>query len=132
MTFLLSLILMRWRAPLGFRIDGPIISLGGMHIFYIHSNKTIWQHQLIAMFQRIIWKCSSSAALFDSQSWWCTSFQHSFTFNGVSTSVDGHVSKDDDMKMSFRYIFVPLSVLVVCILSIFIRMQLHDNICRES
>jgi len=26
-----------------------------------------------------------------SQSWWCASFQHSFTFSRVSTSVDNHV-----------------------------------------
>ena len=59
------------------------------------------------MFQRMtIWDCPLSAALFHSQSWWCASFHHSITFTRVSSSIASHVSKDDDMKVSFRYIFM--------------------------
>ena len=53
-----------------------------------------------------IWDCPSSAALFHSQSWWCASFHHSITFIRVSSSIASHVSKDNDMKVSFRYILV--------------------------
>ena len=53
-----------------------------------------------------IWDCPLSAALFHSQSWWCASFHHSITFICVSSSIASHVSKDDDMKVSFKYILV--------------------------
>jgi hypothetical protein len=52
-----------------------------------------------------IWKCPSGIFLFHRQSWWYASFQYSFKCNHMPTSVDNHVSKDDDIKMSFRYIF---------------------------
>jgi len=59
------------------------------------------------MFQRMtIWGFPSSATLFHSQSWWCASFCHSIKFIRVSSSIVSHVSKDDDMKVSFKYIFV--------------------------
>ncbi|KAL3609715.1 hypothetical protein D5086_000735 [Populus alba] len=48
----------------------------------------------------------SLRALFHSQSWWCASFHHSITFICVSSSIASHVSKDDDMKVSFKYILV--------------------------
>jgi hypothetical protein len=41
----------------------------------------------------------------------------------MTTSVDSYVSKDNDVKMSFRYVFAPQSVLVICIFSSFIQMQ---------
>jgi hypothetical protein len=37
----------------------------------------------------------------------------------VITSVDNHVSKDDNMRLSFKCSIVPQSVLVVCIFSPF-------------
>jgi len=56
------------------------------------------------MFQRMtIWDCPLSATLFHSQSWCCASFRYSITFIPVSSSIASHVSKDDDMKVSFRY-----------------------------
>ena len=58
----------------------------------------------------MIWKCPSRISLFHHQSWWCASFWYSFNCNSMPTSVDIHISKDDDMKMSFRYIFAPQSV----------------------
>jgi amino acid transporter len=51
-------------------------------------------------------------------------------YSCVITSVDNHVSKDDNMRLSFKYNIVPQSVLVVCIFSIFIQMQLYAHIGR--
>ena len=49
-----------------------------------------------------IWNYPSNAALFHDQSRRCASFHHSFLFNRVSSSVNSHVSKDDDMKCPSR------------------------------
>jgi hypothetical protein len=35
----------------------------------------------------------------------CTSFPYSFECNCMPTSVDSHVSQDDDIKISFKCIF---------------------------
>ena len=50
----------------------------------------------------------------------------------VVTSVDNHVSQDDNMRLSFKCSIVSQSVLVVCICSMFIQMHSPDNICQES
>ena len=39
--------------------------------------------------------------------------------SGVITSFDKHVSKDDNMRLSFKWSIIPQSVLVVCIFSPF-------------
>ena len=57
-----------------------------------------------------IWDCPLSAALFHSQSWWCASFHHSITFISVSSSIANHVSKDDDMKVFFKYMLSSASL----------------------
>jgi len=107
------------------------VSLSGVHLFTIHLYSIVCPHWSIAMFQRMkILKCPSGISLFHRQSWWCASFQYSFKCNYMPTSVDNHVSKDDDMMMSFRYILVPQSVLVVCIFSSFIQMQQYAHINR--
>jgi hypothetical protein len=76
----------------------------------------------------MIWKRPSGTSLVHHQSWWCASFQYSFNYNHMPTSVDIHISKDDDMKMSCKHIFTPQLVLVNCILLSFIQMQLYAHI----
>jgi hypothetical protein len=76
----------------------------------------------------MIWKRPSGTSLVHHQSWWCASFRYSFNCNHMPTSVDIHISKDDDMKMSCKHIFAPQLVLVNCILLSFIQMQLYAHI----
>jgi hypothetical protein len=64
MMLLLSPILMWWSASLGFKIDGPTVSLGGVHLFPIQLYSFVYPHRSIAMFQRMtIWKCPSGISL---------------------------------------------------------------------
>ena len=58
-----------------------------------------------------------------SQSLWWVPFPTFIQCNCVITSVDNHVSKDDNMRLSFKCSIVPQSVLVVCIFSPFIRVS---------
>jgi hypothetical protein len=50
-----------------------------------------------------------------SQSSWLVPFPTFIQCSYVITSVDNHVSKDDNMRLSFKCSIVPQSVLVVCI-----------------
>jgi hypothetical protein len=63
------------------------------------------------------------------QSSWWVPFSTFIQCSCVITSVDNHVSKDDNMRLSFKCSIVPQSILVVCIFSSFIQKQLYDNIC---
>jgi len=85
-------------------------------------------HRSIFIFQRMTtWRYLSGTSLLQNQSWWIASFYHSFKCNYIPTSINIPFSKNDSMKMSFKYIFVPLSILVNCILFSFIQMQLYTH-----
>jgi hypothetical protein len=55
---------MWWSASLGFKIDGPIVSLGGVHLFPIQLHSFVYPYRSITMFQRMtIWKCPLGISL---------------------------------------------------------------------
>ena len=53
MMFILSLIFMRWSAPLIFKTDGLIVSPDGVHLFNIHLHLVVCPHRSITMFKRL-------------------------------------------------------------------------------
>ena len=44
MMFIASPIIMQGSAPLGFKTDGPIVNLGGVHRSDIHSKTVVQSH----------------------------------------------------------------------------------------
>jgi hypothetical protein len=101
-----------WRCPSGTSL---LHSQSWWIASFCHSFKCNYMPPSINIhFQRMTtWRCPSGISLRHFQSWWIASFYHSFKCNYMPTPINIHVSKNDYMKMSFRYIFAPQSVLVI-------------------